>query len=125
MATLAQSLPQRLAPSRWFWQFLKEELAPYPGRGATVARMVLAATLIMIICVTFRIPYAFQSAVYALFISRESPRATVQSGAIILFVTAISIAYVIASAYFVISVPLLHFLWNIGSFFLAFYALSA
>jgi multidrug resistance protein MdtO len=29
------------------------------------------------------------------------------------------------SANFVISVPILHFLWVIGSFFLAFYALSA
>ena len=43
----------------------------------------------------------------------------------ILFATALSIAYVLICAYFVISIPVLHFLWNIGSFFLAFYALSA
>ena len=125
MATLAPSVPEGTGPSHWFWGFLKEELTPFSGRAATVARMSLAATLIMLICVTFRIPYGFQGAVYALIITRESPRATVQSGGIILLVTAISLAYIFSSVYFVISVPLLHFLWVIGSFFLAFYALSA
>ena len=40
----------------WFPDFLKKELAPYPGRGALVARMVISATLTMILIVTFRIP---------------------------------------------------------------------
>jgi multidrug resistance protein MdtO len=87
--------------------------------------MVIAATLVMIICETFRIPYAFEGAIYTLIISRESPRATLQSsGAALLFV-GVGGAYVVISAGFVISVPILHFLWVIGSFFLAFYALSA
>jgi multidrug resistance protein MdtO len=125
MATLAQSVPELPRPWSWFWAFLKEELSPYPGRAATVARMVLAATLVMLIYMTFRIPYGFQGAIFALLITRESPQATLQSGRTTLLVTGISIAYVVVSASFVISVPLLHFLWNIGSFFLAFYALSA
>jgi len=33
--------------------------------------MVIAATLAMIICMTFRIPRAFQGTVYALIISRK------------------------------------------------------
>jgi multidrug resistance protein MdtO len=125
VASVAQSLPASPQPFSWFREFLKQELAPYPGRAATVARMVLAATVIMTISMAFRIPYGFQGAVYALFITHESPRATLQSGRTILIVTALSVAYVLAGAYFVISVPLLHFLWNIGSFFLAFYAISA
>ena len=50
MATLAQS--HRSRPDRWTgsWEFLKEELAPYSGRVETVARMVIAATLVMIVC---------------------------------------------------------------------------
>jgi multidrug resistance protein MdtO len=124
MATVAQSMPERISPSRWFWKFLKEELAPYPGRTGTVARMVLAATLVMIICNSFRIPYGFQGAVYALLITRESPRATLLSARSILLATAVGVAYVLTSAYFVMSFPVFHFLWNIGSFFLAFYALT-
>jgi len=125
MAAVTQSMRESPRASRWVWEFLKEELTPYPGRARTVARMVLAATLVMIICMTFRIPYGFQGSIYAVLISRESPRATLQSGVTIFLVTGIGAAYVLISAWFVISVPVLHFLWNVGSFFLAFYALTA
>ncbi|HXM09741.1 MAG TPA: FUSC family protein, partial [Terriglobales bacterium] len=125
MATVAQSLRESPRALDWFLEFLKEELAPVPGRAGIVARMVIAATLVMIICETFRIPYAFEGAIYTLIISRASPRATLRSsGAALLFV-GVGGAYVLISASFVISVPILHFLWVISSFFLAFYALSA
>ena len=109
MATVAQSLPESSRPLAWFQEFLKEELAPYPGRAATVARMVIAATLVMIICMTFRIPRAFQGTVYALIISRENLRATLQSAGIMSLVTGFAAAYILISARFVISVPVLHF----------------
>jgi multidrug resistance protein MdtO len=86
--------------------------------------MVLAATLVMIICMTFRIPYGFQGAIYALIVSRENPRATLESAGIMVLVTGISAAYILISAQFVISVPVLHFCWIIVTFFAAFYALS-
>ena len=125
MATIAQSIHESPRALAWILEFLKEELAPVPGRAGIVARMVIAATLVMIICETFRIPYAFEGAIYTLIISRASPRATLRSsGAALLFV-GVGGAYVLISASFVISVPILHFLWVISSFFLAFYALSA
>lgn len=125
MATIAQSLPESSRPLAWFGEFLKGELAPYPGRAALVARMTVAGTLVMIICMTFRIPYGFQGAIYALLITRESPRATLRSAVTILLVTGIGAAYLLISAGFVINISILHFLWIIGSFFVAFYALSA
>jgi multidrug resistance protein MdtO len=124
MASVAQSIPASASPLNWFREFLKEELAPYPGRGALVARMVLAATLVMIICMTFRIPYGFQGAIYALIVSRENPRATLESAGIMALITGISGAYILISAWFVISVPALHFFWIIVTFFATFYALS-
>src|SRR5580692_7300156 len=117
-------MPDVPRPSIWLWEFLKHELAPYPGRVATVARMVLAATLVMIICNTFRIPYAFVGGIYALLISRESPRATLSSAGTVLLLAGGGVAYVLVSVQFVVSVPLLHFLWNIGTLFLSFYALT-
>jgi multidrug resistance protein MdtO len=86
--------------------------------------MVLAATAVMIICNTFRIPYAFLGGIYALLISRESPRATLSSASTILLLAAGGVAYVLVSVQFVASVPLLHFFWIISSLFLAFYALT-
>jgi multidrug resistance protein MdtO len=124
VGTLAHDVPYVPRPLTWLWEFLKHELAPYPGRAATVARMVLAATLVMIICNTFRIPYAFLGGIYALLISRESPRATLNSAGTVLLLAVGGVAYVLVSVQFVASVPLLHFLWSIGSLFLAFYALT-
>jgi multidrug resistance protein MdtO len=124
MATLAQTIGAPPSQLHWFWEFLREELAPYPGRTGTVVRMVIAATLAMIICMTFRIPYGFQAAIYALIVSRENPRSTLESAGIMSGVTAVTAAYILISAWFLISVPVLHFLWIILTFFAAFYALS-
>jgi len=125
MATAAQSVSATPSSLSWLGEFLKHELSPYPGRTALVARMVIAATLAMVICMVFRIPYAFQGAIYALIVSRESSQATFKSAASILALTGIGGAYLLALAWFVISIPTLHLLWVIASFFLGFYAISA
>jgi multidrug resistance protein MdtO len=125
MATAAQSLGYSPASLIWIRDFLKEELAPYPGRMGMVARMVFSATLVMILCMTFRIPYGFQAAIFTLLISRESPRATVWASTKTLTGTCITGLYVLLSIRLVISFPSLHFFWIISSFFLAFYVLSA
>jgi multidrug resistance protein MdtO len=124
VTTVAQGLPEPSHPLGWLRAFLKEELRPYPGRAATVARMVIAATLVMLICMTFRIPYAFIGAIYVLLMSRESLRATLSVAGSTLAVTGIGAMFLLVSAWFVIGVPALHFFWVIGSFFLAFYVLS-
>src|SRR4030095_15918870 len=121
---LTASITVRQPRLRWFLEFLTHELSPYPRRAETVARMTIAATLVMIITMTFRIPYGFQGAVYALLISRESRRATLESAAAVLLVTGTGAAYLLLSAWFVINDPPFHFFWVIGSFFLAFYAVS-
>src|SRR5579864_4821051 len=108
----------------WLPDFLREELSPYPGRVALVFRMVVAATLITIVGMTFRISYTFQAAIYALMISRESRQATLKSAGTILLVTGIGAAYLLIFVSVVINSPLLHFVWVIGSFFLVFYAIS-
>jgi len=124
MATIAQSRPQSSGPLPWVWKFLKQELAPYPGRTALVARMTIAATLVMIVCMTFRVPYAYQAAIYVLMISRQTSRETGESAVTILLITAIGAAYLLVSMWFVVNLPMLHFLWVIGSFFIVFYAIS-
>ncbi len=124
MGTRAHPLADAPRPLTSLWEFLKHELAPYPGRATTVARMVLAATAVMVVCNTFHIPYAFLGGIYALLISRESPRATLSSAGTVLLLAAAGVAYVLVSVQFVISVSSLHLLWNVGSLFLAFYALT-
>jgi multidrug resistance protein MdtO len=125
VATVARSIAPSASPLPWLGQFLKDELAPYPGRAGLVARMVLATTIVMVVCMTFRLSYGFQGAVIALLTSRENPRTTLQSAWAMLLSTAIGALYLLVSAWFVISNPMLHLLWVMGSFFLTFYVLSA
>jgi len=124
MAAIAQRLPASNGTFSWLCEWLRDELTPYPGRALLVARMVIAAALIVIVCMTFRIQYAWQGAIYALLVSRESPRATLRSGATIFLVTGIGAAYLIASMMLVINIPPLHFLWVIATLFLAFYGIG-
>lgn len=123
MANVAQGIVQPTPPFLWFRQFLKEELSPYPGRGALVARMVIAATIVMIINMVFRIPYGAYGALYALIISRENPQATVNSVKTIVVAFAFSVLYVLVGAMFFLADPELRLLWVIGTLFVMFYAL--
>ena len=125
MDTTAQNLSEPWDPSVSFREFLKEELAPYPGRAALVARMVICATLVMIITMTFRIPYGMHGAVFTLIISRESPRATLKHVRTAVIAFAFSAIYIFIGALFSLDDPTLRLLWIIGTLFIAFYAISA
>jgi len=87
-------------------------------------RMVVASALVMIICMTFQIAYSWQAAIYALLVSRDSPRSTLQSAATVFGVTGLSAAYMIVSMKLAINLLPLHFLWIIATLFFAFYAVS-
>ena len=112
-------------PLAWFRGFLKEELAPFPGRAALVTRMVIAATLVMIISMIFRLPEGAYGAIYALTISRESPQATLTAVKIVAVGFALAAAYELAGAMFFLDDPTLRLIWVIATFFLMFYGLSA
>src|SRR6476659_4730784 len=117
MATSAQNLSASWDPLVSFREFLNEELAPYPGRIALVARMVICATLVMIITMTFRIPYGMHGAVFTLIISRESPRATLKHVRTTVITFAFSAIYIFIGALFSLDVPMLRLLWIVWSFF--------
>ena len=125
MATVAQILPRSSNRLSWILTFLKEELAPYPGRAAVVTRMTLAATLVMILSMTFRIPFGAYGAIYALSISRENPEATVRAVKTIVVGFAFSVLYALVGAMFFLQDPNLRLFWVIATFFVLFYALSA
>jgi multidrug resistance protein MdtO len=125
MATLAQNVSESPSPLAWLWEFLKEELTPYPGRAALAARMVIAVTLVTIITMVFRIPYGAYAASYALTISRESPQTTVKTVKTIVVAYVLGAAYILIGAWFFLEDPMLRLLWVIGTLFTMFYAISA
>lgn len=124
MATQSVALPRAIDQGgKWFWNFIRAELSPYPGRAWVVARMTVSATIVMVLVMTFRIPGGFQGAIFTLLISRENPTETFFSG----FRTAV--AFLIGTLYTVFTIrmligdPLTHFLWVMGTLFLFFYLL--
>ena len=105
----------------WFWAFLKTELSPYPGRAWVVGRITIAATIVMLLVMTFRIPFGFLGAIFTLFLSRENPTATLLSGVRTIIVFSIATAYALAGIRGLVDDPLTHYLWIVGSLFIAFY----
>ena len=123
MATQTLQLPHRQKFTDWFTEFLRQELAPYPGRGAVVARMVLAATLSMIIIVTFRIPGGAIGALVAFILSRENLVSTARSALFLVLAFAVGGLFVPLGARMFASVPITHFVWEAVSIFLSFFLL--
>ena len=127
MATRAAQLPHQ--PARrtvswlWFREFIRWEVAPYPGRVNTVIRMTIAATLVMIIVVTFRIPNAALAGVFSILLARENLAATWRGGQFIV------LGFVAASLYTLLGMmlfrgyPITHFFWVIGSLYLIFFVM--
>src|SRR5246127_3154940 len=123
MSTVAQTITRPAPPFQWFGDFLKEELAPYPGREAVVTRAVLAATIVMILTMVFRMPYGAYAALYAVTISRENPQATIKEVRTIIVAFALCVLYILAGAMFFLADPELRLFWIIVTLFLMFYAL--
>jgi multidrug resistance protein MdtO len=103
---------------------LREELSPYPGRGALVARMVSAASIVMVINMTFKIPYGVYGAVYALTLSREAPDATLHATKNLIVSFSLAAVYALVGAVFFSGEPVLRLLWVLATLFLVFFALK-
>ncbi len=127
MSSQDQALPsaQRLnaidEAGVWFWQFLKTELAPYPGRAWVVGRMTISATIVMVVVMTFKIPYGFLGAIYTMLLSRENPTVTLQVGIRSIVSYFLATIYTVVGVMMLIDDPMTHFLWITVSLFLAFY----
>lgn len=110
--------------SQWFYNFLRQELTPYPGRVSTVARMVTAVTLTMLIIMTFHLPAGALGGYYALIISRESLRNTLQQTWLTIVFFCLGTVYVLVGVAMFVDSPVTHFLWVIGSFYLIFFVMG-
>ena len=122
---LANPPPEWSQPGSWLREFLKRELASYPGRVALVARMVLAATAAMLAVMTFRLPYGAYPGFLALILSREDPDATLKDIRTSIVAFAFSTTFVVIGAMIFAGDPMVRLLWVIAALFGAFFALSA
>jgi multidrug resistance protein MdtO len=86
--------------------------------------MVIAATLSMIIIVTFRIPYGAIGVNCAFILSRENLTSTAKSGFYFILAFAVWAALIPVGARMFASIPITHFLWEGVTAFLCFFLLK-
>jgi len=123
MASSVVALPHASRFTTWFGKFLRQELAPYPGRGAIVARMVIAATITAVLIVTFRIPNGAIGALIAFLLTRENVVSTARSAFTLVLAFAAGGLFVPIGARFFASAPEMHFVWEGVSLFGIFFLL--
>jgi len=107
----------------WFREFIRWEIAPYPGRMNTVIRMTVTATLAMLIVVTFRIPSAFLAAYVSLLLARENLAATWRGGRVFVLGFVVSSLYTLLGMMLFRGYPLTHFIWIVASLYLVFFVI--
>jgi multidrug resistance protein MdtO len=127
MATRATQLHHRPASRTvswpWFQEFIRWEVAPYPGRVNTVVRMTITATLVMIVVVTFRIPNPFLAAFFSILMARENLTATWRGARMVVLGFAGASLYTLLGAMLFRGYPIAHFFWVIGSLYLIFFVI--
>src|SRR5580698_7904385 len=125
-AAQIRHLPVGPGPS-WprFREFIRWEVAPYPGRVNTVVRMTVTATLVMIIVVTFRIPNPFLAAFFSILLARENLAATWRGGRMVVIAFAAATLYTLLGMMLFRGYPITHFFWVIGSLYLIFFVMRA
>jgi multidrug resistance protein MdtO len=89
----------------------------------TVIRMTIAATLVMIIVVTFRIPNAFLAGLFSILLARENLTATWRGGQFIVLGFALASLYTLLGMILFRGYPITHFFWVIGSLYLIFFVI--
>jgi uncharacterized membrane protein YccC len=70
--------------------WLRSELAPFPERKVTTARIVVAVALVVVISMTLQIPEASLSAYMVLFVTKENKVTTILAG--VLFIVGATVA---------------------------------
>lgn len=102
-------------------RLLREELRPYPGRIAKVARMLLAATIVLLLAMSLRLQFAFLGVFNAFLISRQSPRWLLANGPLVLLANVAGLLYVLAGLSLFSSYPVAYLAFLVLSFYLAFF----
>jgi multidrug resistance protein MdtO len=123
-ATRLHPLPTRRSASwLWFREFIRWEVAPYPGRVNTVVRMTVAATLAMLVVVTFRIPNAFLASFFSILLARENLAATWRGGRMLVLGFVAATLYSLLGMMLFRGYPITHFFWVIASLYLIFFVI--
>jgi multidrug resistance protein MdtO len=107
-ASTAQS-SQALRERTSLLDFLRRELAPFPGRGVATCRIVIACVVVLVLCMTLRVPEA-HLAVWVVFkIALEESGETLLTGVVALVAITVAIALSLVLLFVAMDQPWLRF----------------
>lgn len=124
MARLVTAAPAARPRRGWVAEFLRRELAPYPGRVSEVARMVIASTLTMLLIQTFHLPAGALGGFFALLISRENLRTSISQALGLAAVFSLGTGITLVCFAMLVDSPVTHFLLVIASFYFLFFIMG-
>lgn len=107
--------------SEWLPAFFKSELAPYPGRVASVTRTVVSVVIALIIVSTFRIPYGSIGVFTVFIITGDTPAAAMKTAFMSILATGVGVGIALLGVYLTIDNPAVRFMWIAGEFFVLFW----
>jgi outer membrane protein TolC/uncharacterized membrane protein YccC len=97
MAVSSDVTPTRVLAERgWLLDFLRRELAPFPGRSAATARIVFACVLVLVLCMTLRVPEAHLAVWIVFKVALEESGETLLTGVAALVALTIALALSLA-----------------------------
>ena len=108
----AQTLPllARPWPARIpLLQFLRRELAPFPGRAIATVRVVVACVVVLVLCMTLRIPEAHLAVWVVTRVAMEDSSESLLTGLVFLIALTVGLAVPLVLLTFALDQPWLRF----------------
>ncbi|HXK21173.1 MAG TPA: FUSC family protein [Myxococcota bacterium] len=89
--------------------FLRRELAPFPGRATATLRIVLACVVVLVLCMTLRVPEAYLSVWFVFKVALEESGETLLIGIVALAAITVAIAVSLVLLFVAMDQPALRF----------------
>src|SRR5258705_1435464 len=96
-------------PGAELLDFLRRELAPFPGRGVATARVVVACIAVLILCMALRVPEAYLSVWVVTRFAMEDSSKTLLTGIVFLVALTVGLALAILLLTIAMDQPALRF----------------
>src|SRR5436189_6428232 len=108
--TVSLPAPVRTLPERIpLLHFLQTELAPFPGRAIATFRVVVACVVVLVLCMTLRVPEAHLSVWMVTRVSMEESSESLLTGLVFVVALTVGLAIPLVLLTFAMDAPALRF----------------
>src|SRR5690349_8042732 len=92
------------------FRFLRAELAPFPGRAIATFRVVVACVVVLVLCMTLRVPETYLAVWIVTRVAMEDSSQSLLTGLVFLVALTVGLAFSLVLLTFAMDQPWLRFL---------------